>query len=229
LQDRNPSRYFAAVSKAEWPARLTAVVADEVRRHRERRGWSVRQLSEELDKLGFAMAPPVISNLELKRRPTVSVGEWLALAAALRVPPLLLLFPVGRTDQVEPLPDVQVPPFAAVQWMEDGHMVGVEPPFTEDEELITSFREHQSLVSRWAVSRRKAMRLRETLGKSDEELASRDESRRELEFELSNREQQERLAVEQLLRVRESIERVGALLPHGRLPAALMRQLDGDA
>ena len=96
------------------------MIAGEVRRYRKARGMSVRQLSEAAERLGLPVPQPVLSNLELSRRETISVAEWLLLSAALQVPPLLLLFPVGRVDLVEPAPGVEVSPLAALHWLETG-------------------------------------------------------------------------------------------------------------
>jgi hypothetical protein len=112
----------------------------------------------------------------------------------------------------------------AVQWAEDGHMAGVEPPLTEDEQVIRSYREHGELVTRWQQSRNALTRLRNTLDLPDEELERRGEDRRDVERELDKREQQQRLAVVDVRQVRESLSRAEASLPP--LPAPMIRQLD---
>jgi len=59
------------------------------------------------------MEPPVITNLELGRRGTVSMAEVLALGYVLNVPPLQLVFPVGRVAEMELLPGEVYPPYTA--------------------------------------------------------------------------------------------------------------------
>lgn len=191
---------------------------------------SAQGLADACSALGYAsLTRAVIANLETGARDSISVPEWLALAAGLRVPPLLLLFPVGRAETVEPLPDVEVPPYAAVKWAEDGNIVGVDPPFTEDGHLIHDYRDHGRLLDGWHQSRHAAMRLREILEMADEELAARGEDRRDVERELQQREQAETDAVVGLRRIRRELRAAGASLPPDRrLPAALARQLGED-
>ncbi|MFF9324007.1 hypothetical protein ACF1AY_04740 [Streptomyces sp. NPDC014776] len=58
----------------------------------------------------------VLANLESGRRTTVSVSEVLVLAAALEIPPVLLLFPVGYSETHEALPGKSMQPMDAVDW-----------------------------------------------------------------------------------------------------------------
>lgn len=104
------------MTEPDWSARVTQVVGREIRRHRDERNMSAQQLSDACDKLGVPIERSVISNLENKRRAIVSVPELLALARALGVPPLMLVFPVGREEEVEVLPGKHVPTWQAVMW-----------------------------------------------------------------------------------------------------------------
>ena len=74
----------------------------------------------------------------------------MALAAALRVPPLLLLFPIGRQDEMEVLPDVLMSPWRALEWAENVHHGDLEPSFTEDADTISKFRRHCEFVEMWS-------------------------------------------------------------------------------
>lgn len=206
------------------------MIGKSVAYHRKRRQprMSAAAVAQECERLGYpALTRGVIANLESGARDSLSVPEWLTLAAALRVPPLLLLWPVGRMAEVEPLPDVHVPPLAAVEWAGDGHMVGVEPPFTEDAEAIAKYLEHGRLITTWAEARHAARRARDLLTRLDAELSKIGEDRRELEHELREHEQAEQLSVLALRNVRESMERAGIQLPSASqpLPVALARQL----
>ncbi|MFJ9020767.1 helix-turn-helix domain-containing protein [Streptomyces sp. NPDC102259] len=87
-----------------WPERLAAQVAVELRRHRARRGYSAQQLADECAKLGMPIQRSVIANFENGRRANVSVAELLVFAAALRISPLELAFPVGYERLAEGLP-----------------------------------------------------------------------------------------------------------------------------
>ena len=101
----------------EWPARLTRVIAREITRHRKARGMSVQALSEAVEALGVTIQRPVLSNLENGRRHTISVAEWLVIAAALGIPPAQLLAPAGFEDELEVLPGVTVPTYDALLWL----------------------------------------------------------------------------------------------------------------
>ncbi|QKW08023.1 helix-turn-helix transcriptional regulator [Streptomyces sp. NA04227] len=99
-----------------WPERLAATIAHEVRRYRLNLRMSAQQLSDRCTELGMEIPRAVISNLENGRRTSVTVAELLVLAAALDVPPAVLAFPVGYTEQTEALPAAPTPPFEAVRW-----------------------------------------------------------------------------------------------------------------
>lgn len=62
------------------------------------------------------MQRSVLANLECGRRPLVSVAEVRVLARALRVPPLLLMFPVGDEEITEVLPGIEVNTWDAAKW-----------------------------------------------------------------------------------------------------------------
>ncbi|MEV7011985.1 helix-turn-helix transcriptional regulator [Streptosporangium sp. NPDC051022] len=100
-----------------WAAQLVGVIAGEIRRYRQRQGLSVQQLSDQIAaEYGMQIKRSVLSNLELGHRSTISVVELLILAKVLRVPPLLLLFPLGRQESVEILPDYTAEVWQAARW-----------------------------------------------------------------------------------------------------------------
>jgi len=149
---------------------------------------SVQQLSAAVERFGVTIERPVLSNLENERRSTISVAEWLVLAAALQVPPLLLLFPVGRVDVVEPVPDFEVSPLIALHWAETGRFPAhtptrddewpptprpVEPAADEDARLIERYRRHRELIGAWQMADGKAEAVRRywTGDERDAELA----------------------------------------------------------
>jgi hypothetical protein len=59
----------------------------------------------------------VLANLENGRRPIVQVPELLVLAAALEVPPVVLVAPLGHEPDVEILPGREVPTWDAALWI----------------------------------------------------------------------------------------------------------------
>jgi hypothetical protein len=74
-----------------------------------RGGKSAAWLSERTAQLGYRVSPTVIAKLDSGHRGSVlSVAELWVLAAALRIPPALLLFPTFPDGLVEVLPGVSV-------------------------------------------------------------------------------------------------------------------------
>lgn len=95
---------------------MAQVIAREVRRHRDARKISARQLAERCAEIGMDIPQPVLANLENGRRSFVSVAELLVLAAALDVPPILLVAPLGRQETTEILPGRELGTWDAVLW-----------------------------------------------------------------------------------------------------------------
>lgn len=144
----------------EWSRSLVNVVADAVRWHRKRRGLSAQQLANECASLGYPVPRSVLANLESGRRETISLAELLVLSAALRVPLLLLLFPVGRTERIAPLPNIDVSPWDALQWAVGNRTLpsGDESPaeLRDVDPTIGMFQAHQDEVAKALAVRRAA-------------------------------------------------------------------------
>lgn len=92
------------------------MVAQEVQRVRGERGMSAQKLADATAELGLPIARSVIANLESGRRETVTLPELVVLARALGVPPLLLVFPVGRHETVDTLPGGPADTLQALDW-----------------------------------------------------------------------------------------------------------------
>lgn len=146
------------VTQPGWGARLTSAIAGEVRRYRKERGLSAQQLADACSALGLEMSRATITDLENGRRAAISVAELLALAAALEVAPVLLVFPLGREGTVEALPGRDVPTWEAAMWFcGDGDLRltaagwevlwndgGVAPLFLEHQRLAEDLRDEQA-------------------------------------------------------------------------------------
>jgi hypothetical protein len=79
-----------------------------------RRGKSAAWLSDRTEQLGYRVSPTVIAKLDSGHRGSVlSVAELWVLAAALGIPPALLLFPTFPDGAVEVLPGVSVSTLSA--------------------------------------------------------------------------------------------------------------------
>jgi len=81
------------------------------------RKLTTQALSARTRELGHPLDRSVIAKLEGGHRQNITVPELLVLAGALDVPPLLLLFPVGRTQEIEMLPGMTVGVWDAVRWL----------------------------------------------------------------------------------------------------------------
>lgn len=97
----------------QWPAELTRATGRAIRHYRNRRGMSAEQLAEAVSNLGLRYTRTQVSNLESGRRDSISVGEVIAFAAVLEIPPALLLFPIGTDDEVAILPGQATDPWTA--------------------------------------------------------------------------------------------------------------------
>lgn len=113
-----------------WPAALARNVGEQVRRLRNREGskMSAQAFADALTEFGLPYTRAQVTNLEAHarttegskapriRRATITVGELIAFAAVLRVPPLNLLFPVGREPSTELLPGRNLDTYEASMW-----------------------------------------------------------------------------------------------------------------
>lgn len=100
-----------------WPADLTRLIGRQVRKYREQRGMSAEQLAEAVQAIGVPYTRSQVTNLEANRRTTITLGEVLAFARVLDVPPVLLFLPIGGHEDVEILPGVEANPWAAYRWI----------------------------------------------------------------------------------------------------------------
>jgi transcriptional regulator with XRE-family HTH domain len=152
-------------SGGAWGPGLVAAVAAEVRRYRQLRQLSVKELADRCAKLGWPIKRSVLSNLELSYRETVTVPEILILAAALNVAPVLLLFPVGRQEQVEYLPDSAVSPWDAAKWFSGQSDRPDATPLDNDERVyrlpVQAYADHEHNLNRLSVVQARAKDLRQ--------------------------------------------------------------------
>jgi transcriptional regulator with XRE-family HTH domain len=92
----------------------------QVRRYRtdpwRPRRMSAEQLAAAVTGLGLPYTRAQVTNLEAGRRNSITVGEVLAIAAVLEVPPLLLIFPFGDEQAATYLPGKTADTWDAAQW-----------------------------------------------------------------------------------------------------------------
>lgn len=100
----------------EWAPDLVRRVGIAIKKARGTR--SANWLSDRTAALGYRISPSVIAKLDSGHRGSVlSVAELFVLAAALEVPPALLLFPSYPDGAVKLLPELEVWAWGAVDWL----------------------------------------------------------------------------------------------------------------
>lgn len=96
----------------------TESVAANVRAVRSRRGWSAQTLADRCAEIGVpSLDRSTVANIENGRRQRVGVDELFALAFALDVSPLSLLFPRRDDNLVEVVPGYVVAAPEARRWV----------------------------------------------------------------------------------------------------------------
>ena len=107
-----------------WEGRFVDQVAAAMKRARGRR--SARELSEETDRFGYHRSKQVIGKLDSTGR-DLRVAEFLVFAAALDVPPALLLFGGYPDGVVEYLPGRECTSKQAVDWFSGAGLLPTGP------------------------------------------------------------------------------------------------------
>lgn len=149
-----------AASAEAWAAEVTASVAQEIKRYRMRAGMSAQRLSDVCSEIGYPIPRAVIAKLESGHRKFITLPELHVIAYALRVPPLLLVVPVGYADWVAVAPRDEVPAEDALNWLRasfppDDHTAdpaAPQAPFSVDPEVLTPLRlldVHQGAAATW--------------------------------------------------------------------------------
>lgn len=129
----------------QWEADLHKRIAGAIKKHR--RG-SAQELADRTAELGYPISRAQIANYESSRKKNLDIAELLILAAALDVPPMVLLYPDLPDGEVEVIPHRPGTSWAAYMWA-----TGMAPSFTkpeatptDGEELISAVRERSELI-----------------------------------------------------------------------------------
>jgi transcriptional regulator with XRE-family HTH domain len=142
--------------QAAWSSAVVATLAEEVGRRRNERGLSQHELAAECAKIGYPIPRNVLANLESGRRSSLQVVELLVLAKALNCSPVALLFPVGHSTSVYPLPGEPQSPLDAADWF-SAMKLG------DEEDWIFAYRSHVTDMQALAMSDDSLLRLEESL------------------------------------------------------------------
>jgi transcriptional regulator with XRE-family HTH domain len=98
---------------AEWAKALHQRIAKAIRDARQGR-LTAQELADETERLGYPITRSQIANYESGRKQSLDVCELIVIAAALRVPPLKLMFADAQDQTVEMLPGQPTSTFDAI-------------------------------------------------------------------------------------------------------------------
>src|SRR6478609_875348 len=125
-----------------WELDLAKRVGQAVQKRRNALNLTAQQLAERTAELGYPITRVAISKIETNKRVgKLDVAELLVLAAALDIPPVLLLFPGFPDGPVESLPGRDTESRKAVLWFSGqvpSEWVGLRGDYTWNpgEELV---------------------------------------------------------------------------------------------
>src|SRR6478752_7847850 len=118
-----------------WDQATHTRIATAIRNARRRREMSAQELADATTRLGLPVSRSQIANYESGRKHSLDVAELLILAAALEIPPALLLFPTFPDGKVELIPGRMVDTNRAVDWLSGASTMEVGPS-TAGTELV---------------------------------------------------------------------------------------------
>jgi transcriptional regulator with XRE-family HTH domain len=144
----------------DWSPRFTARVAEQMRHARKAAGLTVAEAAEACTALGLAIPKTTITNLEIGRRSSIDLAEFLVLAEVYKVPPISLLFPLDTEASVAVLPDREVATWEAVAWFTGETPLEKPAPQGSAREVLDTFRAHSDAVATAVASTRLAKERR---------------------------------------------------------------------
>ncbi|WP_016890806.1 helix-turn-helix domain-containing protein [Mycobacteroides abscessus] len=136
-----------------WSDELTMRVAKAVKSRRIALGLTASELADRTA-VGKPLTRAVISDLETGRKKSLEVSELLTLAAALELPPILLLFPDYPDGTVELVPETERGNPDAVNWF-SGSWPGPQPDLEAGAGvlLMRAVRKYHDARISWALAR----------------------------------------------------------------------------
>lgn len=119
----------------DWQKEMTATVGVNVKKLRADRShlW----LQNETEKLGFRVSRSGISELETGKRSSISVAEWLILARALEVAPVVLLMPDYPDGEIQYLPGHHAMGYEVAEWITGQRATNLAPDSNNSAPLET--------------------------------------------------------------------------------------------
>lgn len=134
------------VAKA-WDLTLAERAGNAVQKRRKARGWTGVQLAERTAELGYPITRVAISKIEGNSRAgKLDVAELLVLAAALDIPPVLLLAPDFPDGQVETWPGHSVDSRQAVGWFSgrESELIHADALAAEGDRRLSDMRQREA-------------------------------------------------------------------------------------
>lgn len=185
------------------PGPLASQVAQSVRQVREQKRLRYTEIADRIAEIGRPIPELGLSRVEKGER-RVDLDDLVALARALGVPPVWLIFPVGSTEFVELLPGKLVPVDDALSWfIGEGPLPEADESGWEADAAPMLLRQrHRQVIERYASAERVAKRI-----------ASDQATYDSMTFKIRA------AAVEELRSLREEMRRHGLALPP--VPVAL--------
>lgn len=212
---------------------MSDTVAREMQWHRNRHGWTRKQLAERCQELGAEwLTFAAITSIETgrldengRRRRGVTVDELAVIARALLVPPVVLLFPVRNESEVTWSPGAKTHPWYAIRWFSGEGRQPVKPrgggeydPATglyewyeeepkDNHEQLDLLREHERLIRALGESETRAINAHRFA-----ELAQSPEARKARLIEADGEDLYRAQVIERdLINVRRAMRRAGLI------------------
>ncbi|MFD9206616.1 helix-turn-helix transcriptional regulator [Streptomyces sioyaensis] len=130
-----------------WAAAFTARVAQAIREARKAAGLTMGEVAQGCTDRGLEITEHALKNLELGRKASLPLADFVVLADVLDVPPVTLLFPLGTSATVEALPGQTASTWDALAWFTG------ETPLSEPaaegtaRDALDQFRHHGDLAA----------------------------------------------------------------------------------
>jgi transcriptional regulator with XRE-family HTH domain len=144
--------------RKEWAASTHRRIAAALVQAREDAGWTTNQLATETARLNCPVSRSQITRYETGAKLGLDVTELMALAAALRIPPITLLYGGHPAESVEVLPGDERPNVEALAWFSGDPGLSdhaVEEPNSRQATILRLTRERAELESTLADLRRR--------------------------------------------------------------------------
>ncbi len=167
----------------DWSTRWTRLIGEKVRALRKAQSLSTQRLSDLCTEQGFPVPRNTIVNLETGRKETLSVQELTAIALALDVSPVSLLYPLDQPAEIAP--GQYRNPFHAAQWFAGEWDSVVPGPMTAADRLVDPHLRILRDYARHADVARRSAAIIESLRGNQQASDTRRDAQQDLEWALS--------------------------------------------